>query len=75
MKAFNLVTLVLTILAGLDVGIVGLTGADVISNLFGAGATLTRGIDVILGLAALYQLYPFFKALSVGEVMAEVSRR
>ena len=74
MKLFNLVTLVLTIVAGLDLGILGLTGTDLIASLFGVGATLTRGVDVILGLSALYQLYPFSKAWSVGEVMAEASR-
>jgi uncharacterized membrane protein YuzA (DUF378 family) len=74
MKAFNLVTLVLTILAGLDLGILGLTGADVIGSVFGVATSGARVVDVILGLSALYQLYPFFKALSVGEIRAEVSR-
>lgn len=74
MKALNLITLVLTILAGLDVGLVGLTSTDVIAYLFGQGTTVTRGIYVILGLAALYQIYPFVKAWSLGEVPAEASR-
>ena len=74
MKAFNLITLVLIIIAGLDVGLVGLTSTDVIAYLFGEGTMVTRGIYVILGLAALYQIYPFVKAWSLGEVPAEASR-
>ena len=73
MKAFNLITLVLTILAGLDVGLVGLTGTDVIAYLFGEGTLVTRGVYIILGLSALYQIYPFVKAWSVGEIHAEAS--
>ena len=73
MKAFNLITLVLTIIAGLDVGLVGLTGTDVIAYVLGQGAMLTRGVYVILGLSALYQIYPFAKAWSVGEIHAEAS--
>jgi hypothetical protein len=73
MKALNLITLVLTIIAGLDVGLVGLAGVDAISYLFGVATAVTRGVEVILGLAALYQLYPFVKAWSVGEIHAESS--
>jgi len=73
MKVFNLVTLVLTIIAGLDVGLVALTNTDVIATLFGAGTMVTRGIGAILGLSALYQIYPFAKAWSVGEINAEAA--
>lgn len=73
MKAFNLITLILTIIAGLDVGLVGLTSTDVIAYLFGEGTMVTRAIYVILGLSALYQIYPFVKAWSVGEIHAEAS--
>jgi uncharacterized membrane protein YuzA (DUF378 family) len=73
MKFLNLVTLVLTIVAGVDLGLLGLSGTDPLATLFGAGAAITRGIEVILGLCALYQLYPFFKAWTVGEIQAEAS--
>ena len=74
MKAFNLITLILTIIAGLDIGLQGLTNTDLISYLFGSASAVSRGIEVILGLSALYQLYPFFKAWTVGEIQAETSR-
>lgn len=74
MKAFNLATLVLTILAGLDVGWVGVTNIDIIATLFGAGTVVSRAIEVIFGLSALYQIYPLTRAWSVGEIHAEASR-
>jgi hypothetical protein len=73
MKILNLVTLVLTIVAGLNVGILGLANIDPISYLLGVATPAARGTEVILGLAALYQLYPFVKAWSVGEIRAESS--
>jgi len=73
MKAFNLITLVLTIIAALDVGLVGFANVDFLAVLFGAGTMLARAVEVIMGLSALYQLYPFFKAFSVGEIHAEAS--
>jgi len=73
MKALNLITLVLTIVAGLDVGLVGLANVDAISYLFGVATTVTRVVEVILGLSALYQIYPFVKAWSAGEIYAESS--
>jgi hypothetical protein len=74
MKALNLATLILTILAGLDVGLVGLANTDVISMLFGVATPVSRAVEVILGLSALYQIYPLVKAWSVGEIHAEASR-
>ncbi|HEX7759452.1 MAG TPA: DUF378 domain-containing protein [Caulobacteraceae bacterium] len=73
MKIFNLVTLVLTILGGLDVGLMGLLHADVFANLFGAGTLLTRAAEVLVGLSAAYQIYPFVRAVQTDEIHAEVS--
>lgn len=73
MKALNLITLILVIVAGLDAGLVGLTGTDVIAYLFGEDSLVTRGVFVILGLSALYQIYPLVKAWSVGEIRAEAA--
>jgi uncharacterized membrane protein YuzA (DUF378 family) len=72
MKIFNLITLILAIIAGLNVGIEGLSNFDVLAAIFGgAGAGLTRVIFVILGLCALWQLVPFFQAWSSSEIQAE----
>jgi uncharacterized membrane protein YuzA (DUF378 family) len=72
MKVLNLVTLILVIIGGLDLGINGLSNFDVLAGIFGGpGAVLTRIVYVILGLSALWQLVPFFRAVSSGEVTAE----
>jgi len=73
MKALNLITLVLTIVAGLDVGLVGLANVDLLSYLLGVATPAARTVEIILGLSALYQLYPFVKAWTVGEIQAESS--
>jgi len=74
MKAFNLFTLIVTILAGLEVGLVGIIDVDPVAYAFGAATPVTRTIEVIFGLCALYQIYPFIKAWSVGEVRAEAAQ-
>jgi hypothetical protein len=73
MKTFNLITLVLTIVAGLDMGAVGLLNTDLISAIFGMGAIVTRVAELIMGLSALYQIYPLIQAFQIGEVRAEVT--
>jgi uncharacterized protein len=74
MKTFNLITLVLTIVAGLDMGLAGLLNTDFIGALFGLGGTVTRVVEMIMGLSALYQIYPLIQAFQMGEVRAEVMR-
>jgi uncharacterized membrane protein YuzA (DUF378 family) len=72
MKIFNLVTLILTIIAGLNVGILGLANFDVLAAIFGGAAgVVTRIVFVILGLCALWQLVPFFQAINSNETSAE----
>jgi hypothetical protein len=72
MKALNLVTLILVIIGGLDLGISGLADVDVLAAIFGGlGAVGTRIVFVILGLCALWQIVPLVWAFGSGEVMAE----
>jgi uncharacterized protein len=78
MKWFNIVTLLLVIVAGINWGVVALDGygADLVANLFGGeDSTGARLIYALVGLSALYQLIPFGRALNVGEVDAEANRR
>lgn len=70
MKTLNLITLLLTIIGGLNWGLVGFFDFNLVTALFGMG-TLTSTIYAIVGLCSLYQLIPFFSAFSVGEVPAE----
>lgn len=75
MKALNVITLILVIIGGLNWGLFGLANVDLVASLFGGSQTiLARAVYVIVGLSALYQLYPWSIALSNGEVAAESSR-
>lgn len=54
--AFEIITMVLLIVAGLDLGILGLLDVDVIGSVFGPESAWTRAIYVLLGVAALYSI-------------------
>jgi uncharacterized membrane protein YuzA (DUF378 family) len=67
MKAINLITLVLVIVGGVNWGLVGLFGLDLLATLFGAGSVLARIVYVLVGLSALWQLVPLVSAISGNE--------
>jgi uncharacterized protein len=71
MKFVNLLTLFLLIVGGLNWGLVGLADFDLVAALFGPGSGLSRIVYILVGISAVFQLAPFFRAMSVGEVAAE----
>ena len=76
MKWINVATLALVIIGGLNWGLVALGGPDMdlVANLFGGqDSGLSRLVYGLVGLSALWQLMPFFKALRIGEVDAEAN--
>ena len=57
MKALNLVTLVLVIVGGLNWGLVGAFGFDLVATLFGGqDALLARIVYLLVGLSAIWQI-------------------
>jgi uncharacterized membrane protein YuzA (DUF378 family) len=71
-KAVNLITLLLIIIGGINWLLVGAFQFDLVAAIFGGqDGALARIIYVLVGLSALYQLVPFAKAMSSGEVAAE----
>lgn len=77
MKWFNVITLALVIIGGLNWGLVALGGPemDLVANLFGGqDSAMSRLVYGLVGLSALWQLMPFFKSMKVGEVNAEANR-
>lgn len=75
MKALNLITLLLIIIGGINWLLVGAFQFDLVAALFGGqDAALSRIVYVLVGLSAIYQLIPFSKAMSSGEVVAERGR-
>jgi len=72
MKVLNLITLILVIVGGLNWGLVGISGFDLVGTVFGgAGSVLARIVFVIVGLSALWQLMPLAQAFGSGEIAAE----
>ena len=50
------IALVLTIVGGINWGLVGAFNFDLVAGIFGAGTTVTRIVYVVVGLAAIYAL-------------------
>jgi Uncharacterized conserved protein len=72
MRALNIITLLLIIIGGINWLLVGVAQFDLVAALFGGqDAALARIVYILVGLSALYQLVPFFRSLSRGEVSAE----
>lgn len=60
MRILNTLTLVLLIVGGLNWGLVGLFGFDLVAAIFGEMSLLSRIVYVIVGLSAAWQLVPLF---------------
>ena len=54
MKTLNLIALILVIIGGLNWGLVGLVGLDLVATLLGAMTVLSRIVYVLVGLSAIY---------------------
>ena len=55
------VFLVILIIGGVNLAILGVFGLDLISWIFGVLSLGTRTIFVIIGLAAIYSIFRFFR--------------
>lgn len=53
-SALYWIALILTVIGGLNWGLIGLINLNVVDAIFGAGSIIARVIYVIVGLAALY---------------------
>jgi uncharacterized protein len=71
LRAINLITLLLVIIGGLNWLLVGLFDFDLVAALFGEMTLLSRIVYVLVGVSAVYQLIPFFKAIGEGETRAQ----
>ena len=57
LNAVDWIALVLLVIGGLNWGLVGLFGFDLVATLFGTMSTLSRIVYVLVGLSALYTIY------------------
>jgi uncharacterized protein len=56
MKSLDVTAAVLLVIGGLNWGVVGLTGSDLVGALFGNLSPISRAVYVLVGLAGLYQV-------------------
>jgi hypothetical protein len=61
MRIVNTITLILVIIGGLNWGLVGLFGFDLVAALFGEMSALSRIVYILVGASALWQLIPLFR--------------
>jgi len=57
MKAVYAIATVLLVVGGLNWGLVGLLGFDVVATLFGVGSIISSIIYVLVGLSALFVVF------------------
>ncbi len=63
MKYLNTITLLLIIVGGLNWGLVGLFGFDLVAAIFGAGSALARIVYILVGASAVYQITGLRRAM------------
>ncbi len=63
MKYLNTITLLLIIVGGLNWGLVGLFGFDLVAAIFGAGSALARIVYILVGASAVYQVTGLRRAM------------
>jgi uncharacterized membrane protein YuzA (DUF378 family) len=55
MKTMDIIAAVLLVIGGLNWGVVGATGSDLVGALLGSLSPASRAVYLLVGLAALYQ--------------------
>lgn len=61
MRIFNKITLLLLVVGGLNWGLVGVFGFDLVAALFGEMSMLSRIVYTLVGASALWQIVPLFQ--------------
>jgi uncharacterized membrane protein YuzA (DUF378 family) len=56
MKVADVIVAVLLVIGGLNWGLVGFFGVDLVAALFGAGSPLARTVYALVGLCGVYQV-------------------
>jgi uncharacterized membrane protein YuzA (DUF378 family) len=75
MKTFNVITLALVIIGGINWLLVGAFQFDLVAAVSGGQqAGIARLIYVIVGLSALWQIVPWIRTLSLDESRAQQAR-
>lgn len=57
MKTIYMIAMILLVVGGLNWGLVGLFGFDLVAFLFGAMSALSRIVYTLVGISAIYALF------------------
>ena len=57
-----MVACILLVVGGLNWGLVGLFGFDLVATIFGPGSMLAHAVYVIVGASAVWQIVPLLKS-------------
>ncbi|TDY35517.1 DUF378 domain-containing protein [Janthinobacterium sp. 75] len=57
LNVIDWISMILLIVGGLNWALVGLFDIDIVARILGAMSTASRGVYVLVGLAALYSIY------------------
>lgn len=68
MRIVNQLTLVLLIVGGLNWGLIGLFGFDLVAAIFGEMSALSRIVYTLVGASALWQIIPLLRGDEAGRV-------
>ncbi|MEI6054086.1 MAG: DUF378 domain-containing protein [Candidatus Saccharibacteria bacterium] len=60
MKVFNTVALVLTVIGGINWGLIGIFDYNLVDSVFGAGSVLAKIIYIVVGITAVWTLATLF---------------
>ena len=66
MEWVELIATLLLVIGGINWGLVGAFGFNLVEAIFGAGSTLTRIVYVLMGLSALWALWHWFQESTGG---------
>ncbi|MFA5722484.1 MAG: DUF378 domain-containing protein [Candidatus Paceibacterota bacterium] len=61
MKSLKNIALILVIIGGLNWGLIGLLGFDLVAAIFGAMSLLSKIVYILVGLSAVYVAMDFLK--------------
>jgi len=57
MRIVNMIAILLLIIGGINWGLVGLMGLDLVAVIFGAGTLLANLVYILVGVSAVYSIY------------------
>ena len=67
MKNLNIITQILLIVGGLNWGLVGAFGFDLVAAIFGEMSALSRVVYILVGISAIYQLIRLSSFIKTGD--------